>query len=70
MNTSKKRKRLHGIILLLFISAGTFHKLAAQERYKATWESLSKYQTPDWFRDAKFGIFIHWVLIRYWLPVL
>ncbi|CAN5248205.1 alpha-L-fucosidase [soil metagenome] len=32
----------------------------AQERYQATWESLKKYQTPDWFRDAKFGIFIHW----------
>ncbi len=31
-----------------------------QERYQANWESLSKYQTPDWFRDAKFGIFIHW----------
>jgi alpha-L-fucosidase len=32
----------------------------AQERYQATWESLKKYQTPDWFREAKFGIFIHW----------
>jgi len=32
----------------------------AQERYQATWESLKQYQTPDWFRDAKFGIFIHW----------
>lgn len=31
-----------------------------QGRYQANWESLSKYQTPDWFRDAKFGIFIHW----------
>jgi alpha-L-fucosidase len=34
--------------------------LQAQEKYQATWESLKKYQTPDWFRDAKFGIFIHW----------
>ena len=32
----------------------------SQDRYQSTWESLSKYQTPDWFRDAKFGIFIHW----------
>jgi alpha-L-fucosidase len=24
------------------------------------WESLQKYQVPDWYRDAKFGIFIHW----------
>ena len=32
----------------------------AQEKYQATWESLKTYQIPDWFRDAKFGIFIHW----------
>ncbi|MBS1529840.1 MAG: alpha-L-fucosidase, partial [Bacteroidetes bacterium] len=32
----------------------------SQERYQATWESLSKYKTAEWFRDAKFGIFIHW----------
>jgi Alpha-L-fucosidase len=34
--------------------------LNGQERYQANWESLKKYQVPDWFRDAKFGIFIHW----------
>ena len=34
--------------------------LEAQERFQPTWESLKHYQTPDWFRDAKFGIFIHW----------
>jgi len=25
-----------------------------------TWESLAAYEVPDWFRDAKFGIFMHW----------
>jgi alpha-L-fucosidase len=25
-----------------------------------TWDSLAAYRVPDWFRDAKFGIFIHW----------
>jgi alpha-L-fucosidase len=24
------------------------------------WESLHKYRVPDWYKDAKFGIFIHW----------
>jgi alpha-L-fucosidase len=28
--------------------------------FKPTWESLGNYRTPEWFRDAKFGIFIHW----------
>ncbi len=31
--------------------AGPFH---------SNWNSLGGYQIPDWFRDAKFGIFIHW----------
>lgn len=31
-----------------------------QSRYQATWQSLENYKTPDWFKDAKFGIFIHW----------
>lgn len=29
-------------------------------RFKDNWESISQYWTPEWFRDAKFGIFIHW----------
>ena len=28
--------------------------------FQPTWESLRAYQTPDWFRDAKFGIWAHW----------
>ena len=28
--------------------------------FQPTWESLSNYRCPEWFRDAKFGIFIHW----------
>jgi alpha-L-fucosidase len=29
-------------------------------RFRPDWNSLSQYQVPDWYRDAKFGIFIHW----------
>jgi alpha-L-fucosidase len=28
--------------------------------FQASWESLKKYEAPDWFRDAKFGIWAHW----------
>jgi alpha-L-fucosidase len=28
--------------------------------FQATAESLKAYQTPEWFRDAKFGIWAHW----------
>ncbi len=30
-------------------------------KFKPTWESLeTDYQTPEWFRNAKFGIWAHW----------
>ena len=28
--------------------------------FKPSWESLKQYEVPDWFRDAKFGIWAHW----------
>lgn len=29
--------------------------------YKANWDSLAKYEeAPEWFREAKFGIYAHW----------
>lgn len=34
--------------------------MAAQ--YSPTWESLRQKTTPQWFRDAKFGIYTHWGL--------
>src|ERR1019366_4939417 len=27
--------------------------------YAPDWGSLAPYEAPDWFRDAKFGIFLH-----------
>jgi len=36
-------------------------KPMAQGPFAPTWESIQKnYQTPSWFEDAKFGIFMHW----------
>ncbi len=32
----------------------------AKVPFHADWNSLAAYRTPDWFRDAKFGIFLHW----------
>ena len=36
---------------MLPITTGTF---------QPSWESIHQYKTPDWFRDAKFGIWAHW----------
>ncbi|KAA2239368.1 alpha-L-fucosidase [Chitinophaga agrisoli] len=28
--------------------------------FQPSWDSLSAYQAPDWFRNAKFGMWAHW----------
>lgn len=33
---------------------------ASAQTYQPTWESLDKRPVPQWFTNAKFGIFIHW----------
>ncbi len=32
----------------------------AEGSFQASWQSLTNYQCPEWFRDAKFGIWAHW----------
>ena len=29
-------------------------------KFEPTWESLKNYKVPEWFRNAKFGIWAHW----------
>ena len=41
--------------------------------FKADWKSLEGYEIPQWYKDAKFGIFIHWGAMdnrRMWLRPL
>jgi len=35
-------------------------RVGRQGPFRPDWESLRKYDPPEWYRDAKFGIFIHW----------
>ena len=34
--------------------------LAGIGPYQANWESMLQYEAPEWYRDAKFGIWAHW----------
>jgi len=38
--------------------------------FEPTYESVARHRVPDWFHDAKFGIFIHWGLysVPGWAP--
>lgn len=38
----------------------TVKNAAKEGMYSPDWNSLKKYTVPGWYRDAKFGIFIHW----------
>ena len=48
------------VSLLLLAVTLSFTSILAQ--YEANWESLDKRDIPEWWTDAKFGIFIHWGL--------
>ena len=34
--------------------------LAGTGPYAPTWDSLMQYEAPEWYQDAKFGIWAHW----------
>ena len=38
----------------------TIDEVIAKGPFSADWNSLSAYRVPEWYRRAKFGIFIHW----------
>jgi alpha-L-fucosidase len=35
-------------------------RVLAAGPFKPAWDSLKQYKAPDWFRDAKFGLWNHW----------
>lgn len=35
-------------------------RAAHEGAFRADWQSLRGYAVPEWYKDAKFGIFIHW----------
>src|ERR1700759_2476546 len=28
--------------------------------FQPDWQSLQNYHVPEWYQDAKFGVFLHW----------
>lgn len=49
------KKTLLGLLITLSGCA------VSTPEYQPNWESLAKYEeAPEWFKDAKFGIYLHW----------
>ena len=49
------RRSIARIVAVLALCVG-----ASAKAYDADWESLNARPCPQWWKDAKFGIFIHW----------
>ncbi len=47
-------------VLALCPNFSAFCEDNASVAYTPDWESLKQYTVPQWYLDAKFGIFIHW----------
>jgi len=62
----KRRKLLKNLALaapaawLPSVVAGLNWSPLAPAAFQPTWDSLAQYQTPEWYRDAKFGLWAHW----------
>ncbi len=49
------------LLISISVAAVVLQGCASKAKpFDATWESLQQYQAPEWFRDAKFGIWAHW----------
>ncbi|MCB0732656.1 MAG: alpha-L-fucosidase, partial [Ignavibacteriae bacterium] len=50
-------KRVDLMFFLMFTITSLYY---SQNKYEPNWESLNSRPYPQWFTDAKLGIFIHW----------
>ena len=58
-----KTKEIFLFSLLSSLMLITCPALAREKQlYEPTWNSLGRHQIPEWFKDAKFGIYTHWGL--------
>lgn len=42
------------------VPVGPGNEPVAPGKFTPDWESLKQYETPEWFKNAKFGIWAHW----------
>jgi len=56
-------KTLNFFLLFLFIACNNNKQGGPEYKsgpYKADWQSLANHVTPEWYKDAVFGIYWHW----------
>ncbi len=60
MKTILKKTMLCGAALMTFMSANAQNVPVETGEFKPEWESLEAWECPEWFKNAKFGIWAHW----------
>lgn len=58
----RMKKILLLVLSCLVLIPGIIKAQTNETQYQPNWESLNSRPYPQWFRDAKLGIFIHWSL--------
>lgn len=53
---------MNKLFIMLLGMLCSMNVFAEDKKYEATWESIDSRKVPQWYPDAKFGIFIHWGL--------
>lgn len=48
-----------GLLAVYFVSSMLFFG-TARAKYEPNWKSIDSRPLPEWYDQAKFGIFIHW----------
>lgn len=56
LNNNFNMKKVITVLTLIF---STF-LMQSQNNYEANWKSLSNYEAPEWYEDAKLGFWVHW----------
>jgi len=64
------RRTFHSLLASTALSGAVDRVTGAEMKFAPDWSSLEKHKVPEWFQDAKFGIFIHWGLysVPAWAP--
>ena len=48
------------LAFMAFMGMNAQNVEVATGKYKPDWENLKQWECPEWFKDAKFGIWAHW----------
>jgi alpha-L-fucosidase len=66
------RRTFNSFVASVALGGGsrTLRGLSAAPTFQPTWDSIDRHTVPQWFQDAKLGIFIHWGLysVPAWAP--